>query len=199
MKNNTLKKIPKVGLILYISIFILVGFYFMLMGILPVKIKIKTIDNVTIAQIHRKSMLPPFKDININMPNVKLAVVTSSRTSKGSTTYRVELEAYNGQRFPVTYYYSSGYLSKANLQDKINSAIQNKLDFDYIVRQPFMAFFGFIFMLISSIIMFSAIKKGSTTSTLKNSNSTSTTQTAPTNKIEPEEDKYKDINNSIIK
>lgn len=199
MQNNTLKKIPKVGLILYISIFILVGFYFMLMGILPVKIKIKTIDNVTIAQIHRKSMLPPFKDININMPNVKLAVVTSSRTSKGSTTYRVELEAYNGQRFPVTYYYSSGYLSKANLQDKINSAIQNKSDFDYIVRQPFMAFFGFIFMLISSIIMFSAIKKGSTTSTLKNSNSTSTTQTAPTNKIEPEEDKYKDINNSIIK
>lgn len=199
MKNNTLKKIPKVGLILYISIFILVGFYFMLMGILPVKIKIKTIDNVTIAQIHRKSMLPPFKDININMPNVKLAVVTSSRTSKGSTTYRVELEAYNGQRFPVTYYYSSGYLSKAKLQDKINDAIQRKSDFDYIVRQPFMAFFGFIFMLISSIIMFSAIKKGSTTSTLKNSNSTTTTQTAPTNKIEPEEDKYKDINNSIIK
>ena len=171
----------------------------MLMGILPVKIKIKTIDNVTIAQIHRKSMLPPFKDININMPNVKLAVITSSRTSKGSTTYRVELEAYNGQRFPVTYYYSSGYLSKANLQDKINDAIQRKSDFDYIVRQPFMAFFGFIFMLISSIIMFSAIKKGSTTSTLKNSNSTTPTQTAPTNKIEPEEDKYKDINNSIIK
>lgn len=199
MQNNTLKKIPKVGLILYISIFILVGFYFMLMGILPVKIKIKTIDNVTIAQIHRKSMLPPFKDININMPNVKLAVITSSRTSKGSTTYRVELEAYNGQRFPVTYYYSSGYLSKANLQDKINDAIQRKSDFDYIVRQPFMAFFGFIFMLISSIIMFSAIKKGSTTSTLKNSNSTTPTQTAPTNKIEPEEDKYKDINNSIIK
>ena len=199
MQNNTLKKIPKVGLILYISIFILVGFYFMLMGILPVKIKIKTIDNVTIAQIHRKSMLPPFKDININMPNVKLAVITSARTSKGSTTYRVELEAYNGQRFPVTYYYSSGYLSKANLQDKINDAIQRKSDFDYIVRQPFMAFFGFIFMLISSIIMFSAIKKGSTTSTLKNSNSTTPTQTAPTNKIEPEEDKYKDINNSIIK
>lgn len=199
MKNNTLKKIPKVGLILYISIFILVGFYFTLMGILPVKIKIKTIDNVTIAQLHRKSMLPPFKDVNINMPNVKLAVITSSRTSKGSTTYRVELEAYNGQRFPVTYYYSSGYLSKAKLQDKINSAIQNKSDFDYIVRQPFMIFFGLLFMLIPSIIMFSVIKNGSATSTLKDSNSTSTTQTAPTNKIEPEEDKYKDINNSIIK
>ena len=195
MKNNTLKKIPKVGLILYISIFILTGFYFMLMGILPVKIKIKTIDNVSTAQLHRKSMLPPFKDVNINMPNVKLAVVTSSRSSKGSTTYRVELEAYNGQRFPVTYYYSSGYSSKAKLQDKINNAIQNKSDFDYIVRQPFMIFFGFLFTLIPSIIMFSVLKKGSETSTLKEPKTTTPTQ----NKPEPEEEKYKDINNSIIK
>ena len=111
----------------------------------------------------------------------------------------MELEAYNGQRFPITNYYSSGYASKARLQDKINSAIQNKSDFDYIVRQPFMIFFGLLFTLIPSIIMFSVITKGSATSTLKKTNPATSTQTASTNKTESEEEKYKDINNSIIK
>lgn len=197
MKNNIPKNIPKAGLILYLSIFILIGFYFMVMGILPVEIKIKTVDNVATAQIHRKSMMPPFKDININMPNVKLAIVTSSRTSKGGTTYRVELEAYNGQRFPITTYYSSGYSSKAKLQDKINEAIQNKSDFNYTVRQTFMIFFGLIFMLIPSFMMYVTIKKGPATSTLKRPKTTTSTQPIPTTTTE--EEKYKDINDSIIK
>ena len=199
METKTLKKIPKAGLILYLSIFIFVGLYFLLNGSMPVEVKISNVNNVTTAQIHRKSIIPPFKDININMPNVKLAVITSSRTSKGGTTYRVELEAYNGQRFPITYYYTSGYSSKANLQDKINFAIQNKTDFHYVVRQYFMMIFGFIFMLIPSIMMFAVIKGKNKTSTLKRPNPTIPTQPTPTNKTESEEEKYKNINDSIIK
>jgi len=199
MKTNTLKKIPKAGLILYLSFFILAGLYFTVNGSLPIEIKISNSNNVTTAQIHRKSVIPPFKDININMPNVKLAVVTSSRSSKGGTTYRVELEAYNGQRFPITYYYSSGYSSKAKLQDKINLAIQNKSDFSYTVRQTFMIIFGLIFMLIPSIMMYVTIKKGSATSTLKRPKTTTSTQPIPTNKPEIEEEKYKNINDSIIR
>ena len=195
MQKQAITKTSKIAVSLYLSIFIFIGLYFTVNGCLPIKIKINNIDNVATAQIHRKSILPPFKDVNINMPNVKLAVVTSSRSSKGGATYRVELEAYNGQRFPITNYYSSGYTSKARLQDKINSAIQNKSDFDYIVRQPFMIFFGLIFMLIPSIMMFSLLTKRPATTT----NSTTPIQTISTNKIEPDEEKYKDINNSIIK
>ena len=193
MKSN----IFKLGLILYLSIFILVGFYFTIMGCLPIEVKISNIDNVATAQIHKKSIIPPFKDVIINMPNVKLAVVTSSRSSKGGTTYRVELEAYNGQRFPITSYYSSGYSSKAKLQDKINAAIQNKSDFNYTVRQIFMTVFGLIFMLIPSFMLFVFMKKGTTT--LKNPKTPTQTETTPTNKVESEEEKYKKINDSIIK
>jgi len=196
MQKKTLTKTSKIAISLYLSIFIFTGLYFTINGCLPIKIKINNIDNVATAQIHRKSILPPFKDVNINMPNVKLAVVTSSRSSKGGATYRVELEAYNGQRFPVTNYYSSGYTSKAKLQDKINSAIQNKSDFDYIVRQPFMIVFGLIFMLIPSIMFFSIIK-GTTQLTCKRN--TSSMPTPISNKPESEEEKYHNINDSIIK
>ncbi len=199
MKNDKLKKLPKIGLILYLSIFILVGLYFVLNGSMPVEVKISNVNNVTTAQIHRKSIMPPFKDVIINMPNVKLAVVTSSRSSKGGTTYRVELEAYNGQRYPITYYYSSGYSSKAKLQDKINAAIQNKSDFNYTVRQTFMVFFGLIFMLIPSFMMLGVIKGKNKTSTLKRPTPTIPTQTTPTNTPETEEEKYKNINDFIIK
>ena len=197
MKNNTFKKMPKFGIILYLLIFIFAGFYFTIMGCLPIEIKINNINDVATAQIRKKSIMPPFKDININIPSVKLAVITSSRSSKGGTTYRVELEAYNGQRYPITYYYSSGYSSKAKLQDKINAAIQNKSDFNYTVRQTFMAFFGLIFMLIPSFIMYVTIKKGPA----KKTNPTIPTQPIPTttNKPETEEEKYKNINDSIIK
>ena len=199
MKNDKLKKLPKIGLILYLSIFILVGLYFVLNGSMPVEVKISNVNNVTTAQIHRKSIMPPFKDVIINMPNVKLAVVTSSRSSKGGTTYRVELEAYNGQRYPITYYYSSGYSSKAKLQDKINAAIQNKSDFNYTVRQTFMVFFGLIFMLIPSFMMLGVIKGKNKTSTLKRPTPTIPTQPTPTNTPETEEEKYKNINDLIIK
>ena len=181
------------------SFFVLVGLYFIINGSLPIKLKIRNVNDVTTAQIHKKSLMPPFNDIDITVPNVKLAVVTTSRGSKGSTTYRVELEAYNGQRYPITNYYSSGYSSKAKLQDKINSMIQNKSDFDYIVRQYFMIYFGLIFTLIPSIMIFSLISKGSSTSTLKKDETISSIETTPTKKVEPEEEKYKDINNSIIK
>ncbi|WP_413853582.1 hypothetical protein [Candidatus Ruminimicrobium bovinum] len=193
MKTN----IPKAGIILYLSIFILIGFYCTLIGCLPVKIKINNVNDVATAQIHKKSVVPPFKDVNINISNLKLAVVTSSRSSKGGTTYRVELETYNGQRYPVTFYYSSGYSSKAKLQDKINEAIRNKTDFDYTVRQVFMIIFGLIFMSIPSVIMFAFMKGGSTTSKL-NKNITATKNiSGETN--ESEEEKYKKINDSIIK
>ena len=61
MKSN----IFKLGFISYLSIFILVGFYFTVMGCLPIEVKISNIDNVATAQIHKKSIIPPFKDVII--------------------------------------------------------------------------------------------------------------------------------------
>jgi hypothetical protein len=54
-------------------------------------------------------------------------------------------------------------------------------------------------MLIPSIMMYVTIKKGSATSTIKRPKTKTSTQPKSTNKPETEEEKYKNINDSIIK
>lgn len=193
MYNTVMKtNIPKKGLFLFLSVFIFIGLYFLLSGIFPIEIEIKH-NNTATAQIHRKSMIPPFKTLNISIPDVKQAVIGSTRGSKGGTTYRVELESYNGHRVPLTEYYSSGYSSKEKLKNKINETIRNGTDFKYVIRQTFMMFFGLIFITIPSIMMFLFIKAGD-----KQTNGLKTEQSRHTDNIS-EEDKYKKINDSIIK
>ncbi len=193
MYNKVMKtNIPKKGLFLFLSVFIFIGLYFLLSGIFPIEIEIKH-NNTATAQIHRKSMIPPFKTLNISIPNVKQAVIGSMRGSKGGTTYRVEFESYNGYRVPLTAYYSSGYSSKEKLKNKINEAMRNGTDFKYVTRQTFMMFFGLIFITIPSIMMFLFIKAGD-----KQTNGLKTEQSRHTDNIS-EEDKYKKINDSIIK
>ena len=97
---------------LFLLPFFAVGFCFMCAGLFPIELKIEHINGNSTAQIHKKSMLPPFKDIYITVPDLKRATIATSRTSKGGTTYRVELESYNGKKTPVTSFYSSGYQYK---------------------------------------------------------------------------------------
>ena len=60
-----------------------------------------------------------------------------------------------------------------------------------------MVFFGLIFMLIPSFMMLGVIKGKNKTSTLKKPKTTTSTQPIPTTTTE--EEKYKNINDSIIK
>ena len=60
-----------------------------------------------------------------------------------------------------------------------------------------MTVFGLIFMLIPSFMLFIFMRKGTTT--LKTPQPTISTETTQTNKVESEEEKYKKINDSIIK
>ena len=175
----------------FLSIFILSGLWLMLTGLLPVTIEINPVNDTITAQIHKRSVIPPFNNIDLTVTNVKQAVLGFSRSSKGGTTYRVELESFNGKRTPVTKYYSSGYSSKSKLQDAINQAIQTKTNFSCVNRDITMIFAGFFFMLIPSIIMFVFIGQEKQ----KTKNISPDNQT----KIISEEEKYKNINDSIIK
>lgn len=177
----------KAGTFLFLSFFILIGVYFMLMGSFPVEIKINSFNNTATAQIKKHSILPPFNKINIVIPHLKQALIGTSKTSKGGTTYRVELETFNGKRFPVTTYYSSGYLSKEKLKNRINEAIKTGFDFEYILRQTFMMFFGFFFILIPLIIMFITF--------FKQDNDKQKTEQQTID----EHEKYEKINDLIIK
>ncbi|WP_372519043.1 hypothetical protein [Candidatus Ruminimicrobiellum ovillum] len=200
MAKQIKKQPPKTFLLL----FILIGLYFCIVGSFPVKIEIKKLQSVTEAQIHRKSMIPPFKNIDLIIPNLKQAVITSSRSSKGQASYRVELEGYNGYLYPVTTYYSSGYNSKLSLQTQINNAIKNGTDFNHTICQTFFLFFGALFVTIPLLMLFvvakanrvkNNIQETKTTQQIRQSMQNQQTQTIS----DSENKKYEDINDSIIK
>ena len=139
---QTKKQPPKFFLLL----FFMIGFYFFTVGFLPITVEIIPAGTQVQGQLHRKSMLPPFKNIDISIPTLKQAVINTSRSSKGGTTYRVELEDFKGNRFPVTSVFSSGYRDKQELQNNINDAIKNRYQYKYKTQQTFFIIFGFIFM-----------------------------------------------------
>ena len=190
------KQTPKPVLFL----FFLIGLYSFFIGVSPVKVEISPASTGSQAKIHRQSVIPPFKDINILIPNLKQAIITSSRTSKGGTTYRVELEDFKGYRYPITSFYSSGYNSKANLQDRINDSIRNRTEYKNTFRQPFFMLFGLFFILVS-LITLKVSKKANKTTQQKTPVRTPYQTHIPqqTQQPESEEEKYKDINDSIIR
>ena len=184
--------------LLFLSIFILIGLYFISIGIFPVEIKIEHFNNESVAKIHKKSGIPPFKDINITVSNLKQAIIGTSRSSKGGTTYRVELESYNGIKTPVMAYYSSGYRAKQNLQDKINESIRKKIEFKYTIKQYGFVIFGSLFCFIPLIIIITLItQKNEQNNTLKQTNQQ--TQFSQQEVPQSEDEKYKKINDLIIK
>lgn len=172
----------------------------MFAGIFPIEIELNPTGNDIKAQIHKKSLIPPFNDIYITVPNLRQAKLGASRSSKGGTTYRVELVSYDGSITPVTKFYSSGYRSKEWLMAKINDHINTRTPFRYIIRQRFMFFFGSLFFAVPLLIMIVSIKQAKKQKNLPNQVQQHH-QTRYNNQYTPqtEEDKYKEINDLIIK
>ena len=183
----------------FLFLFFIIGLYAFLIGVFPISVEINSTSSGSQAQIHRKSMIPPFKDINIMIPNLKQAVITTSRSSKGGTTYRVELEDFKGYRYPITSYYSSGYRSKARLQDTINNSIRNRAEYKNTFRQPFFMFFGLFFIFVSLLVLKAKNKINKTTQQKTPVRVQTPYKTHIPQQTESEEEKYKNINDSIIR
>ena len=58
---RTKKQPPK----LFLLSFFMIGFYFFIVGFLPISVEINPVETQVQGQIHRKSMIPPFKNIVI--------------------------------------------------------------------------------------------------------------------------------------
>ena len=206
---QTKKQSPK----LFLLLFFIIGFYFFIVGFLPISVEINPTGTQVQGKIHRKSMIPPFKNIDISIPTLKQAVITTSRSSKGGTTYRVELEDFEGYLYPITAYYSSSYKSKIRLQDAINTSIRNRYQYKYKTQQNFFIIFGFVFI-FGPLISFILSKK-TNTNPYKQSRPNQYRRPIETPRQfqrtqdlsmphqtqypESEEEKYKNINDSIIK
>ena len=203
------KQPPKI----LVLVFVLLGVYFVLFGIFPVTLEIVPTEMGMQGHIHRKAMFPPFKNVDIIIPNLKQASINSSRSSKGQTTYRVELEDFQGYRFPITSVFSSGYSSKVRLQDRINDTIRNRTEFRYSFNQVFFTLFGGFFIIVSLMSLVAAKKAKNNTYQQSRPRQDQVPKETPENfkrpqdfsipqqtqQPESEEEKYKDINDSIIK
>lgn len=118
---------------------ILVGILFLLMGIgiasdgIPTKtIKIAPTETQINVYTHTKSTWPPFKSIDYSVKNVKHAVLTG----KGSlSSFRsLKLETYNGKYFHITA--GSHFPSfRQNLKNRINDAIESRTPSTIVFRE----------------------------------------------------------------
>lgn len=107
-----------------------------------------------VATIYKKSLIPPFKDIAITVPNLRRAIIATKRNSKGQSSYRVELESFDGAIVPVTTSFDSSYVSKQHLLFKINASISSRTPFEYTITQYGNIFFGAVLIVVSMAIAF---------------------------------------------
>ena len=136
------------------------------------------------------SLFYPFNTREVAfIPNLKQAVITTSEKHNGKTKYRVELENFQGERVAISKY-SGKYESEKELQKSINESIEKRNHFIHIAR-PYEIFkYTITFVVMFLFIINSGKILKSYIGVLKSENTQST---------ETEPEKYKDINDSIIK
>ncbi len=173
-------------------IFLITGIFLLIDGSFPITIEIVPTETQVNAYIHTKTMFPPFKQIDEFIPNVREAIIATFKGGKAGTTYRVELETYNNKNFPVTNT-TWGYSFKRKLQNQINESIQNKTPFKKVFVSTSFILFGLFLILVSILSILSEFKKANKNKEIEEE------QDLPKETIEPEQEKYSNINDSIIK
>ena len=197
----------------YSIIFFIVGLYLFIVAQFPTKVEITHTEIGIQAHIHRRAMLPPFRSIDVFIPNLQQAVIMTENISEGRPDYRVELADEQGGFFPIAPFFSSDYREVELLAKRLNSSIKGKYNFksDNIIKHDSLQQFGFIMMLVSivSLILNMLQKKSNTAQKprpsqnrkpTKNSQNVRRTQgLSIPQKPKSEKEKYKNINDSIIK
>ncbi len=134
-----------------ITFILLIIFYPFLILFSPMKIEIVPVKTQMQAYIYKRTMLNPFHKVFI--PNVKRAVTTETKTSNGRFKYRLELEDFQGNRYPVTSYEDSDYNSEITIETKINNSIKNRTLFKHTISSHYLitVILFIIFLIAGSI------------------------------------------------
>ncbi len=135
-----------------ITFILLIIFYPLLILFAPIKVEIIPAKTQIQAYIYKRTMRNPFNKVFI--PNVKRAVTTAIKDSNKETKYRIELEDFQGNRFPVTSYEASGYNSEKSIEDKINNAIKNRKHF----KQSITSHYIIMVILFSILTLFCLLR-----------------------------------------
>ncbi len=199
-KNNIVKDI------LLLLVICFVGVLFFLKGALPRTIEIDPTGKEVTAKLYVRSFLHPFNKKEFSISNVKQAVITKMSSRKSFSTYTVELESYTGYKYSITPDFL-GYTFKRSLQNQINASIQNKTPFKKAFIDIYLSLCGIIIVLLAILLILLDIKgtklykdwKRRREKYKENKPFEISLKGNQQQSIEPEQGKYKDINDSIIK
>ncbi|MBR3627876.1 MAG: hypothetical protein IKN42_03395 [Elusimicrobia bacterium] len=146
------EKEKKVYRIILAILFICAGLGFTSEGIFTKTVTIVPTETKVNAHLYEKTTWPPFKIIDTLIPNVKRAEMTTHYGRSGAS-YGVELETYNGNRsiIKVTSYVSN---FSQKLQDQINDAIKNKTYFTITFRETSTLIVGILCLVVGFSLLF---------------------------------------------
>ncbi len=181
-------------------------------GAFSTTVEIDSTGTEIIAHVHKKTMFSPLKESDIVVPNVYQAVMKRKNRYRKSIlalfSYRVELKSSNGKIVPVTDYSVLRYFFNRKLTNQINDSIQNRIPFTKTFREFHFAFFGvFVIVLCILFIWVDIDYKKQLKQRLQKSRERRKIKMKKTKEnpeyiqqsTEPEPEKYKNINDSIIK
>ena len=203
-KNNRVKDVLLDVLLLLMFLFM--GILIFLEGAIPRTIEIDPTGEEVTAKLYKRSVFSPFNKEESLISNVKQAVITKMSIRKSFSTCKVELESYSGYKSSITTNFF-GCFFKRRLQNQINASIQNKIPLKKSFIDIYLSLCGIIIILLTilSIILYIKGTKlykewkirrekykdiNDFEISLKGNQQQS---------IEPEQGKYKDINDSIIR
>ena len=192
--------------ILLLLLICFVGIFIFCRGALPRTIEIDPTGVEVTATLYVRSFFPPFNKEETFIPNIKQAVITKMTNRKSLPTYKVELESYNGYKYSITTDFF-GYILKRRLQNQINASIQSKTPFKKVFVDIYLSICGIIiilfaiFSILLNIIGIRRYKKWKRRRKKYKEKkdfeiSLKGNQQQP---LEPEQEKYNNINDSIIK
>ncbi len=195
----------------FLIFFLIVGLYLFIVSRFPTSLEITHTESGVQAYMQTRSMLPPFNNIQVFIPKLERAIITTDYASEGGPDYRVELEDVEGRCFPISPFFSSDYKEAKLLEKRINDSIENKYKFSSknLIEHDSLQQFGFLFMLISAVALIIPRQKENNTNQQKRPKHKGTskngrkTQVLPishqTQQPKADKEKYKNINDSIIK
>ena len=203
MKKISKRKINQICDIMLWSLFLTAGILVFLWGVLPRTIEIDPTGVEITAQLHKRSVFPPFKKEVVFVSNVKQAVITKATRRKRIPFFAVELETFNGEKTPITINFW-GFLLKQRLENQINNSIQNRTNFKKTFIDIYLLICGILLILISTLCILLGIddikrdKERNRRRREKYKEKKALERSLKGN-IEPEQKEYNNINDSIIR
>ena len=131
----------------------LLGIIFVLIGVYHIFFKfesafeIKNINSEISMEVYKRSYIPPFKEKDFVINNIKTSAVDPAQEKRSIVKYSISVEDVNNNKtnLPIKSY---SYKDQKNLSEKINNAIKNNENFKFADKNNFDKILALLFILV---------------------------------------------------